>query len=1077
MKQSVAKMFARNALSIAIGSAAIGMGTIPMMVQANQQTSAIVGQVYDAQGNPAANATVTVKDLRSGTTRTVNSNEAGAYSVRNLAVGGPYEVRVNGVKQATIPSISLGDSYALPLQLGGGDIEEVMVLGKQMLMSVAPSPSANFGLAELEDAVAYDRDIKNVFEVDPRLNVSGGAGAVNCAGKSPRFNTTTLDGVRFSDQFGLNDNGYGTATGMPFPYDAVEQVAVELAPFDVKYSGFSACNINAVTKRGSNEWSGSLFYELTNEDFRGDEIDGKSFNIEPFEEKQYGFSLAGPLIEDTLFVSMAYEKQEFPRFLAQGYAGSGNGEERSWLDEATFNRVRDIAINTYDYDPGGLPADGAQEAEKYFARIDYNISDRHSASFVYNYYEGFQDRASDSDDTEFEFGNHYYVKSDESTTYSFSFSSQWSDNFSTDIFFGMQEQNDGQVTVGPKDFGDHQISDADRNTIYLGADDSRQANLLSYEGDYLRLNAEYLFGKHSISFGYHREELSVFNLFVQHSNGGEWDYFDDSARNDPACDALTAQQRNEDPNCGTTGLDKFELGLPSRVYYGSGGGTNNPNDAGASFTNTLNAVFVQDEFTLDNIDLTITAGLRYEWWDASGAPRLNTAFAAAQGFNNNATIDGTNLLMPRIGFTWNVDDSLTVRGGLGLYSGGNPNVWLSNSFSNDGISNAQFQYRNTSGAQTVLQGFANSVELSGQGRPGYDVPQSLVDSVAAVSDADASNRFLALVDPNYEQPAEWKAAVGATYEYGDGYVFDVDYLYTQGQDMAYYVDVSQEKIGTTAAGKPIYDYAAGKGEDNYMLTNSSQSPEAHIFSATVRKSFDNGIDLLAGYAYTYAEDVSPMTSSVAGSNFSNLALNDLVEPSAAVSNYVVPHRFTMRLRYSANFFGDNETRISLYSFAQEGQGGSYVMGSGDLEGDGFNGRHLLYVPTGADDPNVVIADSFDYAAFEKWRQREDLGTGFVDRNETNAKWTFRSDLRIDQDVNLFGNTKGVVYAKIYNVANLLNSDWGKINDAQFFSQQVVSSSLDDQGRYVFERFTSRDINDLQEERSLWEIRLGLSVRF
>ena len=151
--------------------------------------------------------------------------------------------------------------------------------------------------------------------------------------------------------------------------------------------------------------------------------------------------------------------------------------------------------------------------------------------------------------------------------------------------------------------------------------------------------------------------------------------------------------------------------------------------------------------------------------------------------------------------------------------------------------------------------------------------------------------------------------MGATYEYGDGYVFDVDYLYTQGQDMAYYVDVSQEKIGTTAAGKPIYDYAAGKGEDNYMLTNSSQSPEAHILSATVRKSFDNGIDLLAGYAYTYAEDVSPMTSSVAGSNFSNLAFNDLVEPSAAVSNYVVPHRFTMRLRYSANFFGDNETRI------------------------------------------------------------------------------------------------------------------------------------------------------------------------
>jgi hypothetical protein len=456
---------------------------------------------------------------------------------------------------------------------------------------------------------------------------------------------------------------------------------------------------------------------------------------------------------------------------------------------------------------------------------------------------------------------------------------------------------------------------------------------------------------------------------------------------------------------------------------------------------------------------------------------LNTAFTAAQGFKNNATIDGTDLLMPRVGFTWNVDESLTVRGGFGLYSGGNPNVWLSNSFSNDGISNAQFQYRNFAGAQTVLQGFANSVQLSGQGRPGYDVPQSLLDSVAAVTDADASNNFLALVDPGYEQPAEWKASIGATYEYGDGYVFDTDYLYTQGQDMAYYVDVSQERVGTTAAGKPIYDYAAGKGEDNYMLTNSSQSPEAHIFSATVRKSFDNGIDILAGYAYTYAEDVSPMTSSVAQSNFSNLALHDLVEPSAAVSNYVVPHRFTFRLRYSNNFFGDNETRISLYSFAQEGQAGSYVMGSVDQEGDGFFGRHLLYVPKGEGDPNVVIGPNFDYAAFEKWRKGQDLGTGFVDRNGTNADWTYRMDLRVDQEVNLFGDTKGVVYAKIYNFTNFLNSDWGKIHDAQFFSQQVVTSTIDDQGRYVFERFSARDVNDLQEERSLWEIRLGLSVKF
>ena len=1073
MKKSVANYFARTALACAVSSAVVGGVFVPHLAQANQQTSAIAGKVYDAEGNVAANAEVTVVDLRSGTTRTVRSNNQGSYAIRNLAAGGPYEVRVDGVKQTTVESIALGDAYSLPLQVGSG-IEEVLVLGQEVMYSVAPGPSADFSLADIQEAVAFERDIKDVFDIDPRLNNQGGA--INCTGKSPRFNTTTLDGVRYSDQFGLNDNGYGTANGMPFPFDAIEQVAVELAPFDVKYGGFSACNINAVTKRGTNEWEGSFFYEYTDDSLRGDEIDGTNFSFQDYEETFYGFDARGAIIEDKLFVSVAYEKQEFPRFLAQGYNGSGNGEERDWLDEATFNRVRDIAQNTYNYNPGGLPADGVQEVEKYFARVDWNINEQHSAAFVYNYFEGFQDRASDSDDNEFEFGNHYYVKGDENETFSVFLNSQWTDAFSTDIFIGQQTQDDSQVTVGPKDFGDHQISDVNRNTIYLGADDSRQANDLNYDATYLRLNAEYLFRDHNISFGYHREELEVFNLFVQHSNGGEYDYFDDTSGNPESCDALDAQGRFESPDCGTSGLDKFELGRPSRVYYGSGGGTNDPNDAAASFTNTLNAVFIQDDFTIGD-NLNIVAGLRYEWWETSDSPRYNAAFEAANGFRNDATIDGTDLLMPRVGVTWDYSEELTLRGGFGLYTGGNPNVWLSNSYSNDGISNAQFQFRNFDSSQTLLPGLPDSVALSGEGRPGYDVPQSLVDDVAAVTDADANDSFLALVDPDYEQPSEWKYSLGATYDFMDGYIFDVDYLYTRGQDMAYYVDVSQELVGVTAIGQRIYDFAEGRGEENFMLTNSNQNPEAHVFSVTLRKFFDNGFDIQAGYAYTDAEDVSPMTSSVAGSNFSNLALNSIVEPEAATSNYVVPHRFTAKIGYRTELFGDNETRISLRAYAQEGQPQSYVMGSQDLEGDGFFGRHLLYVPTGADDPNVVIADTFDYAAFEAWRQGEGLGTGLQQRNDQHADWSYRLDLRIDQEIPLYDDIKGLFYVKIFNLTNLLNSDWGKDNRAQFFSVQVVDSSVDEQGRYVFEEFTERDINDLNEVGSLWEARMGFSVRF
>ena len=171
------------------------------------------------------------------------------------------------------------------------------------------------------------------------------------------------------------------------------------------------------------------------------------------------------------------------------------------------------------------------------------------------------------------------------------------------------------------------------------------------------------------------------------------------------------------------------------------------------------------------------------------------------------------------------------------------------------------------------------------------------------------------------------------------------------------------------------------------------------------------------------------------------------------------------------------TRISLRGYANEGTPGSYVMGSGDLEGDQQYGRHLLYVPTGIDDPNVVIEDSFDYDAFEDWRRSAGVGKGLTKRNDYNADWSYRLDLRIDQEVPLYDDVKGRLYFKIYNLTNLLNSSWGEQNRGQFFSQQVVRSSLDEQGRYVFERFSNRDVNDVSESASVWEMRVGFSVRF
>ena len=263
-----------------------------------------------------------------------------------------------------------------------------------------------------------------------------------------------------------------------------------------------------------------------------------------------------------------------------------------------------------------------------------------------------------------------------------------------------------------------------------------------------------------------------------------------------------------------------------------------------------------------------------------------------------------------------------------------------------------------------------------------------------------------------------------------------------------------------------------------MLTNSSFDASGDVLSILFQRRWDNGLDASLGYSYVDGEDVSPMTSAVAASNFTNLALIDLNNPRPGASNYVVPHRFTLRASLGRDFFGDNETRFTLYAFAKEGQPQSFAMGSGDLEGDGFFGRHLLYVPDGPTDPNVVFADSFQTDEFFAWVQRMGFGPGFVARNSTHARWSNRVDFGVHQEFPLGASRlKGRFYVKMYNLLNFINDDWGKVYDAPFFTPRVVDASVNAAGQYVFEDFTERSVTDLLENRSLWVARWGFEIRF
>ncbi|WP_339898525.1 carboxypeptidase regulatory-like domain-containing protein [uncultured Gilvimarinus sp.] len=1045
------KTLTRNTLVLSIAAV---MGTaLPAIAQ--ETSSAIQGQVTDTSGQPLDNATITITHTPSNSQSDITTTDAGRFNARGLRVGGPYTVKVvsdEGSRTIQDVYLSLGDAYQLEIVVGEMATEEVLVVGNlQEQNFAAVGPNTTFSLHDLETAPAINRDLKDVVRLDPRIYIDEAFNdSIQCAGANPRFNSLTVDGVRMNDNFGLNSNGYPTER-MPFSYDAINQVAVELAPFDVQYGGFSACNINAVTKSGDNEFHGSVFYDYTDDSMGGDSLEGDSIDIAPFDEQRYGLSLGGPIIQDKLFFFAAYEKLEGVDTFDRGTADANVATPVEGVSAAQIAEIERIANDVYGYNPGTFPSSLPVEDEKLLVKLDWNITNSQRASFTYNYNDGYSIAQSDGDSNELEFSNHYYERGAELTSYVGQLFSDWTDAFSTEIKIGYQELDNRQLSLAGTDFGEVQITtmndhDNDGNlseaTVYMGADDSRHANKLSYESLNLKLAGSYRLDHQTFTFGYERETFDVFNMFVQESEG-EYRF---------------------------SSIEDFEAGTPSVIIYENAAGTNVKADAAAEFEYAINTLYLQDEIFLDGGDLKVVAGLRYDYYESDDTPTQNYDILGSYLIDTRQNLDGLDLIQPRLGFNWDLTDQFEIHGGVGLYSGGNPNVWISNNYSNDGVT--QIEVQDDSG-DSIL-----NMPFTGEGRPIYDIPQGLYDQVA---NKQGANGGVNLQDPDFELPSVWKYAFGTSYEFSGNLVLSGDILYSQYENSAFISDISRVQTGTALDGRPIYGSVDGRSQD-FMLTNVDDGGEALTISVGASKYFDFGLELAAGYAYSDAEDVNPMTSSVAFSNYTNLATSDPENPGPATSNYNIPHRFTTKVAYEHAFFGDYDTRITLFGSANEGRPYSYTFSDGFMFGDstGFIARHLLYVPTGTDDPNVVFDPGFDSDAFFEFADSEGLDRGQVmERNELNSDWWIKFDLKVEQELpGIMEEHRSSIYMVVENLGNLINDDWGVQYETSFpRSQAAVNASMDDQGRYVFEEFRDPAGPTRVGGASLWELRVGFRYDF
>ena len=1092
-----------------LGGVAV-LGFAPGVAHAQETTAQILGTVTSADGKALANAKVTITHVPSGTKSSSTTNDAGRFGAGGVRVGGPFrvEVQADGYEARTVDNVftSLGRPFSL-----GVSLKALEVVG-EVEVSATRESEAQFGVTaafsarEIQNSPSINRDLKDVVRNDPAIYLDPQNGnAISIAGQNNRFNSLTVDGVKQNDDFGLNGSGYATNRS-PISLDAVQSLSVLTSPYDTQYSGFQGGAINVVTKSGTNEFHGSAYYYSTDDTMAGSKTKDRS-GLTPyktirldFEEKSYGGTFGGPIIQDKLFFFANYEKFERTAPVPVGPAGSALPAQLLAPTQAEYDSVVAAAKATYNYDPLAIPVSVPEESEKVLVNLDWNINDNHRVRYSYQRTEDFDATGFTTSATTRTFASpsQWYergYKLDQQVVQVFS---TWSDALSTEFKYAKKKVANRQAPLGGDTFAQMTINGfANSGAVVIGPDISRHANKLRNQTEQWKFKANYLLGDHTLSAGLERDSLDVFNIFVQNAQG----------------------------SYVFNNLADFTNRVAASFTYTNSvlSNPNNPDDAAAAFGFTNTALYLQDRWQVAE-NLLVTYGVRAERFTSGDAPRPNPGFLTRYGFNSNDTLDGRKLISPRLGFEWNWREDTQVHGGIGLFGGGTPNVWISNSYSNDGIVLAS-QSINASTSPTAVLTALQQAAL--RGFNGFDIPTAVQAQQTTLAGAGTVNALA----PNFKIPSSWKYTLGVDHEtdilgFGKDWKLSAELQYTKVKNAVLWQDLRLVPIGTLQDGRTRYGYRAtdpafigstsqtrNSGINDLVLTNTNQG-KSSVLSLEAAKTWDVGagkFDFSLGYAYTRAKDVSPATSSVALSNWDNMATSDVNNPELATSNYEVRHRFPLRLSWRKNLFGDNETAVNLFverraglpfSFTFAGTASGLTGNNADLAAVTVFGdprqdnrfRQLFYVPNGPTDVlfSSATATGLNWALLDSWITANGLDKyrgKIAPRNAFRSPWLTTADLQLRQELPGFGEGhKGVLTIDILNVANMLNKKWGNYGQVGFpYTVAPVGVEGIDAatGKYIYRGLSNVagtgignvSLNANPPQQSLWRVQVGLRYEF
>lgn len=1060
-------------------------------------TSSMSGKIADSTGESLPGAAIIAVHTPTGTTYGNDSDFDGFFRISNMRIGGPYKITVSyiGYKKYIQENIflTLGQTKNLIINLeeSTNKLEEVVITSvlDGVIDANKTGSQTTISLKQINSTPAASRSIADFVRLTPQVQISEGNDgfSISVAGQNNRYNSIYIDGAVSNDVFGLAGSGTnGGQTGVnPFSVDAIESFQVNLAPFDVKISGFTGAAISAITRSGTNNVEASVYSFVRNQSLAGktNNVEAERRGIErerldDFSALTYGVRVGGALVKDKLFYFINYERQddEIPSPFQLGQYGGD-------ATQSDLDRLRNFVSNTYGYDIGRFDnAASTLKSDKITARLDWNINQSNKLTARYSYVgaNNLEARGSDFNDLQYQNGAELFKATTNSISVEWAYQGKKTSNSLLVGYTGQRDDRDPAGDPFPSVIIGDGFNEFFGDGITFGAERFSTANLLNTDILTITNNFQIYKGKHTFTLGTHNEFVTAKNLFFA-SNYGYYKY------------------DNIDDFINNTNLQDYDRGY-SLLAPGAG----DTSSGAAEFGTNQLGFYVQDDIQLtDNFKLS--AGLRVDipiWEDGivnddfnNRVPNL-VGVDALRGARVGKGVDTNLHWAPRVGFNWNVngENKTQLRGGIGVFTSRLPLVWPGGTYNNNGVTGGFY-------SGDADDGITFNPDINNQ-------------PVGAVPGTGETGGNVDLFAPDFKLPQILKFNLIWDQRLNKGWSFTVDGVYQDQLSNVFYenlnVPLTQEGTIQGAGGpddRPFFDRGFSSrpisGYERVVLASNTSVGHSWNTTFTLRKNYTSTlIDVFGSASYSYGDSFTIFdgTSSQNSSQWRNIITkNGKNNAEEGRSDFAQGHRVLFNTSVDFKWNENFKTTIGLLYDGTQGQPFSYIY-DGEMLNDDSRDNALFFVPESASDVNLVPITDRDGNVTSTVAEQQIALDAFIDgndylssrrgeyaeRNGDWGRWSHIVDLRIVQDIKLKGKKNHTlqITADIFNFTNLLNKNWG----VRYFGGtasvlEVETAPFDNNGvaEFTFDPSNVEQVDDLIDDRGLqssrWQAQIGFRYIF